>query len=263
MLYYFLIQNFTEKSESKPLFGSEVFGNSNVIKTPSTNLFGGNTNGENKVSTGFSFKLPPSTTVTPILSEVTSSSLSPSAGSGTITSTPITEDSKNQTTATPVFGSSSGMSFADLAKTTTPNNASGAFESPGGLSFASLAQTTTNGSPAFSKPPTTGGFIGLSNKDTFSNLMAPKPPVNGTSQNATKEENDNENDDVDPNHEHDPHFEPIIELPDEIQVSTGEENEEKLFGDRAKLYRYDSDNKEVCLTFQSILIFCLQKKNNN
>ena len=38
------------------------------------------------------------------------------------------------------------------------------------------------------------------------------------------------------------HFEPIIPLPDEIKVVTGEEGKEVLFSERAKLYRYDKDN---------------------
>ncbi|XP_012274477.1 E3 SUMO-protein ligase RanBP2 [Orussus abietinus] len=44
--------------------------------------------------------------------------------------------------------------------------------------------------------------------------------------------------------EHDPHFDPIIPLPDAIEVRTGEEDEEKVFCERAKLYRYDTATKE-------------------
>lgn len=43
---------------------------------------------------------------------------------------------------------------------------------------------------------------------------------------------------------YDPHYDPIIALPDEITVTTGEEDEQKLFGERAKLYRFDSTNRE-------------------
>ncbi|KAK4873399.1 hypothetical protein RN001_015428 [Aquatica leii] len=38
---------------------------------------------------------------------------------------------------------------------------------------------------------------------------------------------------------YDPHYEPIVPLPDAIVVSTGEENEVPVFNERAKLYRYD------------------------
>ncbi|XP_069130814.1 E3 SUMO-protein ligase RanBP2-like isoform X2 [Argopecten irradians] len=36
-------------------------------------------------------------------------------------------------------------------------------------------------------------------------------------------------------------FKPIIDLPDLVEVKTGEEDEEKVFGERAKLYRYDAE----------------------
>ena len=38
--------------------------------------------------------------------------------------------------------------------------------------------------------------------------------------------------------DHDPHFEPIIPLPELVQVKTGEEEEEELFGHKAKMYRW-------------------------
>ena len=40
------------------------------------------------------------------------------------------------------------------------------------------------------------------------------------------------------------HFEPIIALPDEIQIVTGEEGLDVLFCERAKLYRFDSDSSQ-------------------
>lgn len=39
------------------------------------------------------------------------------------------------------------------------------------------------------------------------------------------------------------YFEPVVPLPDLVEISTGEENEQVVFSHRAKLYRYD---KEVC-----------------
>lgn len=167
---------------------------------------------------------------------------SPVLSTPTDTSTPITEPP-----AAPVFGGVTAMSFADLAK--NPSNANtDTNTNTGGLSFAALAQNSTNGStPAFSRPVESGEFIGLTTRDTFSNLMRPQNVVNGAG-NATN--NDNNADDKNENAAHDdanydPHYDPIIALPDEIQVSTGEENEIKIFGERAKLYRYDFENKEV------------------
>ena len=39
----------------------------------------------------------------------------------------------------------------------------------------------------------------------------------------------------------DVHFEPLIPLPEQVEVQTGEEDEEVMFSSRAKLYRYDKD----------------------
>ena len=40
------------------------------------------------------------------------------------------------------------------------------------------------------------------------------------------------------------HFEPVIPLPEEIQVVTGEEGLEMMFSERAKLYRFDGDSSQ-------------------
>lgn len=57
---------------------------------------------------------------------------------------------------------------------------------------------------------------------------APPPPAN-----------DDDNDEEANGEEHDPHFEPIVPLPDAIEVRTGEEDEEKgtlyFFGIHLKL----------------------------
>ena len=44
--------------------------------------------------------------------------------------------------------------------------------------------------------------------------------------------------------EHDPHFEPIVPLPELVQVKTGEEEEETLFKFRAKVFRFSPETKE-------------------
>uniref|UniRef100_A0ABM5FZ24 E3 SUMO-protein ligase RanBP2 n=1 Tax=Pogona vitticeps TaxID=103695 RepID=A0ABM5FZ24_9SAUR len=41
-----------------------------------------------------------------------------------------------------------------------------------------------------------------------------------------------------------PHFEPVVPLPDKIEVKTGEEDEEEIFCNRAKLFRFDGESKE-------------------
>uniref|UniRef100_A0A8D0CGD9 E3 SUMO-protein ligase RanBP2 n=1 Tax=Scleropages formosus TaxID=113540 RepID=A0A8D0CGD9_SCLFO len=41
-----------------------------------------------------------------------------------------------------------------------------------------------------------------------------------------------------------PHFEPIVPLPDKVDVRTGEEEEEEIFCSRAKLFRFEGESKE-------------------
>jgi len=44
--------------------------------------------------------------------------------------------------------------------------------------------------------------------------------------------------------EHDPHFEPVIKLTEQVEVKTMEEDEDVLFKMRAKLFRFASDSSE-------------------
>ncbi|XP_076858216.1 E3 SUMO-protein ligase RanBP2 isoform X2 [Brachyhypopomus gauderio] len=41
-----------------------------------------------------------------------------------------------------------------------------------------------------------------------------------------------------------PHFEPIVPLPDKVDVKTGEEEEEEMYCNRAKLFRFEAETKE-------------------
>ncbi|KAJ6635177.1 E3 SUMO-protein ligase RanBP2 [Pseudolycoriella hygida] len=125
-----------------------------------------------------------------------------------------------------------GLSFAALAK--SPESGSSAsdnlFKVDSNLSFASLAA----GQPSFvssSPRDSSRGFYGLSNENAFSNFQK--------TANDSKKDDSNTDDAT-----YDPHYDPIIPLPDEIVVRTGEEDEEKLFAERCKLYRYDATNKE-------------------
>lgn len=236
-----------------------IFGQTTTPAAPkfgSPSIFGGNTNGTDvKPGSGFSFKL----------------------GSSAIENhnSPASPACETKTTSTPIFGEKATLSFADLAaKATPPNNNNSTSNSTssnfsfaslakaaqdqktdsplftgGGSSFADLAKSadtdqSAKNSFSFNNTPTAGGFFGLSNKHTFNNLM--QPLSNGSANNSNQRDETAGNDDnlaEDPNY--DPHYEPLIALPDEIQVSTGEEEEQKLFGERAKLFRYDATNKEV------------------
>lgn len=113
-----------------------------------------------------------------------------------------------------IQNSSDGGGFAALAANATPEK----------------AWTANNASTA------AGGFFGLTVKDDFFSKNLNKNPDAADTSNNDEGVNNEEN--------YDPHYEPIISLPDEISVSTGEEEEEKIFGDRAKLFRYDANTKE-------------------
>lgn len=177
-----------------------------------------------------------------------------------------TSNNSNATPATntTVFGSTttSSFSFSAAAKELDKTKASDAndnaakpdenknspmpdfLKSNTGPSFASVASSNNN---AFSGASTGGtatgkeGFVGLTIKEDIFTKLA-KQKSGDTSKDETAAgggEDSNANDE-----NYDPHYDPIIALPDEIQLSTGEEEETKLFGERAKLYRYSTDTRE-------------------
>lgn len=232
-----------------------------------TSIFGG-FSGATAVSTGenqtkdtpnFSFAIPSTNTATNTVN--TDSPIVP--GLIQITSTPILEaENAISTTQSPlesssIFKNDSALSFSAIAQKSIAEtgdqkdlskNISNEFSFASLAAnqtkdgFAALAQSTFSNNTSFNNSVnTTGGFFGLSNRDDFSNFGAKtQGSLNGSAGKPT--DNVTENAVDDPNY--DPHYEPIIALPDEIKLSTGEENEQKLFGDRAKLFRYDTTNKE-------------------
>lgn len=85
--------------------------------------------------------------------------------------------------------------------------------------------------------------------DSSFSFLGAGAPVFGSATKDTKKKidklNKSDNETGDNNSEdYDPHYEPIVPLPDAIVVSTGEEDETPLFNERAKLFRFDTDNKE-------------------
>ena len=67
-----------------------------------------------------------------------------------------------------------------------------------------------------------------------------------------REAGDPDNDEVEDSP--DVHFEPIVQLPEIVDLTTGEEGEEKIFSHRAKLYRYDNQQwKERAIGEMKIL----------
>ncbi|XP_072180133.1 E3 SUMO-protein ligase RanBP2-like [Diadema setosum] len=132
-----------------------------------------------------------------------------------------------------LLGASGGtLSFGNVAAAAKPSSSGGIFGggySTGGISFASLAANQSSGiGAAFGKEASSKHF-------TFANAGA---PVFGGAAKST------DNDDLGvAEEEYDPHYKPIITLPDIGPVATGEEDEEEMFRHRAKLFRYDRSAK--------------------
>ncbi|XP_010781780.1 E3 SUMO-protein ligase RanBP2 isoform X2 [Notothenia coriiceps] len=103
-----------------------------------------------------------------------------------------------------------------------------------GFSFTDPAQSTATGS-LFAKTEQPFKFGDVTK------------PVFGVAMPAAEEERAAESDNDGTHVEEDedgPHFEPIVPLPDKVDVKTGEEEEEEMFCNRAKLFRFDTDTKE-------------------
>uniref|UniRef100_A0A182PKP1 Uncharacterized protein n=1 Tax=Anopheles epiroticus TaxID=199890 RepID=A0A182PKP1_9DIPT len=235
------------------LFGSTDFSSAvGFGSAGSTNIFGGgnmfgsNTNANTGAATTSANSTPTGTT----------------AGGGNATlfgSVSFGDASKPS-----VFGGS-GFTFGSLAKQTINSDAPSILKMDDNVSFATLASSNSSSS-AFStsvkqsndsstiKPPV-GGFVGLTVKEDFFSRSASAKLNSSTDGNSSLTTNNgNAADDAagedggggaaggDENY--DPYYAPVIQLPDEIEVRTGEEEETKLFGERAKLYRYDSATKE-------------------
>uniref|UniRef100_A0A182T3J1 RanBD1 domain-containing protein n=1 Tax=Anopheles maculatus TaxID=74869 RepID=A0A182T3J1_9DIPT len=254
-------------------FGSSVggFGSSGGgfgSTGSSTNIFsGGNIFGSSSTNTASSV-----TAATTLSSAVSSTTPTTTTGSSSLFGSVEFSDAGKPS----IFGGGSGFTFGSLAKQSTTGTNSSSVSSSGNnsdgpalfkmddsVSFATLASSN---SPAFSntvkqsddgtKPA--GGFVGLTVKEDFFSRSASaklNTSADGGSNNA--DPNNGNADDAaaagggedgtgatagDENY--DPYYAPVIQLPDEIEVRTGEEEETKLFGERAKLYRYDAVTKE-------------------
>lgn len=175
-------------------------------------LFGSQTNSPAKFEFGSKPFQPLTTTKNEVAKPVFGIKTEPQASIFSTTTTPSTPI----TNADPavIFGNKSDLSFADLAKKSQPSGFGGGFsagfnQSPGGL-FANLG-----------KQPAT--VFGAQSKDN------------------EEEAGDNTNNPE----EYEPQvdFAPLVKL-HEVEVKTGEEDEEILFKQRCKLYRFTTETKE-------------------
>nr|XP_040226853.2 E3 SUMO-protein ligase RanBP2 [Anopheles coluzzii] len=237
-----------------------------------TNIFGGgNIFGSNATNS-----IAAATTASNSSNSTTSTPTATAGGAANNTSTLFGSVAFGDPGKPSVFGGS-GFTFGSLAKqspaggganssisTALKNNsdAPSIFKMDDSVSFATLASSN---SPAFSsstkqaddgtaKPA--GGFVGLTVKEDFFSRSASAKLNSSTDGTNSSQTNNNGNADDGAGGEdgggaagggdenYDPYYAPVIQLPDEIEVRTGEEEETKLFGERAKLYRFDATTKE-------------------
>nr|XP_046222650.1 E3 SUMO-protein ligase RanBP2-like [Oncorhynchus gorbuscha] len=78
---------------------------------------------------------------------------------------------------------------------------------------------------------------------SFTDVTTPVFGLANTAEEEKRAESNNKSTHVEED-EDGPHFEPIVPLPDKVDVKTGEEEEEEMFCNRAKLFRFDAETKE-------------------
>uniref|UniRef100_A0A182Q0C7 E3 SUMO-protein ligase RanBP2 n=1 Tax=Anopheles farauti TaxID=69004 RepID=A0A182Q0C7_9DIPT len=148
---------------------------------------------------------------------------------------PANEGPKNSSDASSLFKLGDSVSFATLASSKSS-------------AFTNTASGTTD--DGTTKPA--GGFVGLTVKEDFFSRSASAKLNSSADGTVTNNGNGDEAAGGEESgagaaggdENYDPYYAPVIQLPDEIEVRTGEEEETKLFGERAKLYRYDASTKE-------------------
>lgn len=151
--------------------------------------------------------------------------------------------------AAPPAGGNTGFSFGGASNTAAAKPAASS-----GFSFSGLGSSTE------SKPAAASGFA-----FNFNSNSKPATPSSGGFSFKPKEpeakpakEDEGDNEEPEEN-ENEPYFEPIVKL-DEVEVKTGEEDDEVLFCCRAKLFRFvNGEWKERGLGDMKIL----RNKNSN
>ncbi|XP_039570045.1 E3 SUMO-protein ligase RanBP2-like isoform X3 [Passer montanus] len=88
--------------------------------------------------------------------------------------------------------------------------------------------------------------VGFEKSDTFSVQEPSKPVFMASNSDLANRSHETEGGSTHGGDEDDdgPHFDPVVPLPDKIEVKTGEEDEEEFFCNRAKLFRFDAESKE-------------------
>ncbi|KAJ6667455.1 hypothetical protein lerEdw1_016576 [Lerista edwardsae] len=107
------------------------------------------------------------------------------------------------------------------------------------FTFADLAKTSAGDGFQFGqKDPNFKGFMGAGEK-VFSSQSAKHPSKANASVDLEKEEDAYKTEEAD-----DIHFEPVVQMPEKVELVTGEEDETVLYSQRVKLFRFDADTSQ-------------------
>ncbi|XP_038132309.1 E3 SUMO-protein ligase RanBP2 isoform X3 [Cyprinodon tularosa] len=141
-----------------------------------------------------------------------------------------------------------GLLTSDLpAKTdTVPEKPSAQQQPPSNQSIFTFGNKNISSfsfADSTSKTAAGGVFGKVEQPFKFGEVTLPAFGIGKTSEPEKLAESDNESTHAEED-EDGPHFEPIVPLPDKVDVKTGEEEEEEMFCNRAKLYRFDTETKE-------------------
>ncbi|KYM98884.1 E3 SUMO-protein ligase RanBP2, partial [Cyphomyrmex costatus] len=222
-------------------FSKVTLGSNNVLSfggTTTTNLFGGTT----APATTNIFGGTTVATTTNLFGRATAPVTTSIFGG--MTAAAATNVFNTATNATNVFGATAAVFSTKPLDDVQKNEDNPCFLSTDNISFSALAATAVQPEAFKIDPNFTFAGAGSSVFGSKSNTSLNSSTIRNTSREEQKEENDEDDGEADNEQEHDPHFEPIVPLPDTIEVRTGEEDEEKVFCQRAKLYRYDNATKE-------------------
>ncbi|XP_015598012.1 E3 SUMO-protein ligase RanBP2 isoform X2 [Cephus cinctus] len=203
---------------------SPIFGGQSTV-TPVANTTSSTTSVFDGTSTNFASKLAFGNGTTATTTSLFGSTISTATVSSTVPVEQISQDEVKKEANLPSFlQADNTVTFSALAAKSpgTP-----AFKSDPNFSFAGAGSSVFGAKTTAATTPT-----------------VKQPQSKGKKSEKKADDEDEEQDENDNEQEHDPHFEPIIPLPDAIEVYTGEEDEEKVFCSRAKLYRYATETRE-------------------
>jgi len=136
----------------------------------------------------------------------------------------------------PKFGVSDSFCTSTPASSIAASDKSTASQLPvfgaGATTFADLAKQDVKG---FTTKVDNSDVFKAAGEELFRHTFVKSPGSTGKA-NVSGQEDEEE-------YVPDQEFKPLVSLP-EVEVKTGEEDEEKLFGERAKLYRMDADSRQ-------------------